>query len=63
MATLEVERDSDRRPADGTQRIVNLFDELTAEELLGEMVALADEGALASKPFPQFGNSVPELTE
>ena len=52
VATLEVERDSDRRPADGTQRIVDLFDELTAEELLGEMVALADEGALASKTLP-----------
>ena len=51
VARLEVERDSDRRPAD-TQRIVNLFDELTAEELLGEMVALADEGALASETLP-----------
>ena len=52
VSTLEVERTSDRRPDGDDQRIVNLFDDLTAEELLAEMVALADEGAPVSKGLP-----------
>ena len=51
VAQLEVERDQDRVRKE--EDVVSLFDQLTAEELLAEMLALAAEAAPASEAVPQ----------
>lgn len=49
---LENERDKDRiKPAD-EEKLMDLFEDLTADDLLAEMVAIADEGAPAADALP-----------
>lgn len=58
---LENERDKDRlRPTD-EERLSELFEDLTADDLLAEMVAIADEGAPAADAIPilrEFGEKL-----
>lgn len=49
---LENERDQDRRKPGDEKRIVDLFSDLTADELLAEMLELADEGATVADVMP-----------
>lgn len=50
VALLEVERDQDRRKPE--HETTDLFEELTAKELLAEMVTLAEEGAEVAEALP-----------
>ncbi len=51
---LENERDKDRiKPAD-EEHLMDLFEDLTADDLLAEMVAIADEGAPAADALPML---------
>lgn len=51
---LENERDKDRlRPTD-KERLSDLFEELTAEDVLAELVAIADEGSPAAEAVPML---------
>jgi signal transduction histidine kinase len=56
VALLENERDQDRRKPGDEKHVVELFKDLTADELLAEMLELADRGGSAA-------DAVPILTE
>ena len=52
MALLENERDQDRRKPSDEKHVVELFKDLTADELLAEMLELADRGGSAAEAVP-----------
>ena len=52
VALLENERDEDRIRPEREKPMDNLFEELSAEELLAEVIALSEEGANASEAVP-----------
>ncbi|CAL1125068.1 unnamed protein product [Cladocopium goreaui] len=52
VGLLENERDFDRVKREPQQTAADLFEELSAEELLAEVLALAEEGAEASEAVP-----------
>lgn len=52
VGLLENERDRDRVKREGEKPLEDLFDELSAEELLAEVLSLAEEGAPASEAVP-----------
>ena len=59
---LENERDKDRiRPAD-EEKLMDLFEDLTADDLLAEMVAIADEGAPAADALPMLNEFSKKIT-
>lgn len=59
---LENERDKDRmRPAD-EEKLMSLFEDLTADDLLAEMVAMADEGAPATDALPMLNDFSKRIT-
>jgi len=60
---LENERDKDRiKPAD-EEKLVDLFEDLTAEDLLAEMVAIVDEGAPAADALPILNEFNKKITD
>jgi len=60
---LENERDKDRiKPAD-EEKLVDLFKDLTAEDLLAEMVAIVDEGAPAADALPILNEFNKKITD
>ena len=52
VGLLEIERDEDRVKREREKPMEDLFAELSADELLGEVNALADEGADATEAVP-----------
>ena len=52
VGLLEIERDEDRVKRELEKPMEDLFAELSAEELLSEVIALADEGAEATDAVP-----------
>jgi len=61
ISQLENERDEDKLKPGDDQRLINLFDELSAEELLAEMVEIANDGASAADALPvvrEFSNKL-----
>ena len=52
VALLENERDEDRVKPDREKPMDNLFEGLSAEDLLAEVIALSEEGAEASEAVP-----------
>jgi signal transduction histidine kinase len=52
VALLENERDQDRRKPGDEKHLVELFKDLAADELLAEMLELADRGASAAEAVP-----------
>lgn len=52
VALLENERDEDRVRPDREKPMEDLFEKLSAESLLAEVIALSDEGANASEAIP-----------
>jgi signal transduction histidine kinase len=54
LEMLEGERDQDRRKPE--QPVVSLFEELTADDLLAEMLELAKQGASAEEALPMLEN-------
>jgi len=52
VALLENERDQDRRKRDRETPLEDLFGSLSAEDMVAEMIALAEEGAEVSEAVP-----------
>ncbi len=52
LGKLENERDEDRTKQEREEPMKDLFDELSAEDLIAEVIALADEGAEAAEAIP-----------
>lgn len=52
VALLENERDQDRRRRDRESPLEDLFGSLSAEDMVAEMIALAEEGAEVSEAVP-----------
>ena len=52
VALLENERDEDRIKPDRERPMADLFEELSAEDLVAEVIALSDEGAETSEAIP-----------
>ncbi len=52
VSQLENERDKDRLEPSDEERLSDLFEDLTADDVLAELTAIADEGAPASDAIP-----------
>jgi signal transduction histidine kinase len=53
---LENERDKDRIKPSDEEKLMDLFEDLTADDLLADMVTIADEGAPAKDAIPLLEN-------
>lgn len=59
---LENERDKDRIKHADEEQLTDLFEDLTADDLLADMVAIADEGAPAADAIPMLNEFNEKLT-
>jgi C4-dicarboxylate-specific signal transduction histidine kinase len=64
VSQLENERDRDRLKASDEEQLSDLFQDMTADDVLAELVAIADEGAPAADAVPmlqEFGKKLDSI--